>query len=162
MRDSRLPQKLLLMDIWSVCPALAAPPVGVDLQLMLQRQCIQQQQQQQQQLLLLQQLLPVQQPQCIQQQPEAQPDPSTSLKVVDLKRSAQCIEEDNNNGGANKNQKTAPRWSPTQSQLQALEVLFATGQGTPNKSIIKDIAEKLLEYGPISDTNVYNWFQNRK
>eukprot|EP00976_Prorocentrum_cordatum_P069921 1179739-Prorocentrum_minimum.AAC.2 len=110
---------------------------------MLQRQCIQQQQQQ---LLSLQQLLPVQQ----QLQPEAQPDPSTSLK-----RSAQCIEEDSN-GGANKIQKTTSRWSPTQSQLQALEVLFSTGQGTPSKPRIKDITEQLLEFGPITEPNVYN------
>ena len=45
---------------------------------------------------------------------------------------------------------------------QALEVLFATGQGTPNKLRIKEIAEQLLEFGPITETNVYNWFQNRK
>uniref|UniRef100_A0A7S0RIX3 Homeobox domain-containing protein n=1 Tax=Pyramimonas obovata TaxID=1411642 RepID=A0A7S0RIX3_9CHLO len=125
----------------------APPAASVDLQLMLQRQCLQQQQQ----LVSLQQLLPVQQ---------AQPEAQVEQSISQLKRSAQCIEDDSN--AANKSQKTTPRWSPTQSQLQALEVLFATGQGTPSKPRIKDIAEQLLEFGPITETNVYNWFQNRK
>ena len=55
------------------------------------------------------------------------------------------------------------RWNANQQQLQTLESIFEQGNGnTPNKARIKDIAVELSQYGQISETNVYNWFQNRK
>ncbi|XP_074592165.1 WUSCHEL-related homeobox 8-like [Curcuma longa] len=54
------------------------------------------------------------------------------------------------------------RWTPTPMQLQILESIFYQGSGTPNKQGIKDITAKLAEHGQISETNVYNWFQNRR
>lgn len=54
------------------------------------------------------------------------------------------------------------RWTPSQHQLQILERLFDQGSGTPNKQRIKEITAELSQHGPISETNVYNWFQNRK
>jgi hypothetical protein len=41
--------------------------------------------------------------------------------------------------------------------------MFEQSNGnTPNKSRIKEISIELSQFGPISETNVYNWFQNRK
>ena len=54
------------------------------------------------------------------------------------------------------------RWTPSQTQLQILEKLFQQGNGTPSKQRIKEISVELSQYGQISETNVYNWFQNRK
>ncbi|KAG0567598.1 hypothetical protein KC19_7G146900 [Ceratodon purpureus] len=54
------------------------------------------------------------------------------------------------------------RWTPSQHQLQILEKLFEQGNGTPNKQRIKEITAELSQHGAISETNVYNWFQNRK
>lgn len=55
------------------------------------------------------------------------------------------------------------RWNANQQQLQTLEGMFEQGNGnTPNKARIKEIALELSQYGQISETNVYNWFQNRK
>lgn len=54
------------------------------------------------------------------------------------------------------------RWTPTPLQLQILERIFDEGTGTPNKQKIKDITNELGQHGPISETNVYNWFQNRR
>ncbi|KAH7426474.1 hypothetical protein KP509_10G002900 [Ceratopteris richardii] len=54
------------------------------------------------------------------------------------------------------------RWTPSQSQLQILESVFETSVGTPSKQKIKEITMELGKHGPISETNVYNWFQNRK
>ncbi|KAL4312722.1 hypothetical protein GQ457_01G008540 [Hibiscus cannabinus] len=34
--------------------------------------------------------------------------------------------------------------------------------GTPSKQKIKEIASELSQHGQISETNVYNWFQNRR
>ncbi|XP_042401414.1 WUSCHEL-related homeobox 8-like [Zingiber officinale] len=57
---------------------------------------------------------------------------------------------------------TRQRWTPTPVQLQILESIFYQGSDTPNKEGIKDITAKLAEHGQISETNVYNWFQNRR
>ena len=57
---------------------------------------------------------------------------------------------------------TRQRWSPTSLQLQILERIFAEGNGTPSKQRTKEIASELSQQGPISETNVYNWFQNRR
>lgn len=54
------------------------------------------------------------------------------------------------------------RWTPTPIQLQILERIFDEGNGTPTKQKIKDITIELGQHGQISETNVYNWFQNRR
>eukprot|EP01018_Ginkgo_biloba_P015096 Gb_29059 [translate_table: standard] len=54
------------------------------------------------------------------------------------------------------------RWTPSQTQLLILERLYECGNGTPNKQKIKEITSELSQHGQISETNVYNWFQNRK
>ncbi|KAG8479876.1 hypothetical protein CXB51_029591 [Gossypium anomalum] len=54
------------------------------------------------------------------------------------------------------------RWTPTPLQLQILENIYDQGTGTPSKQKIKEIASELAQHGPISETNVYNWFQNRR
>ncbi|KAG6394397.1 hypothetical protein SASPL_144981 [Salvia splendens] len=54
------------------------------------------------------------------------------------------------------------RWTPTPMQLQILERIFDQGIGTPSKQKIKEIASELSQHGQISETNVYNWFQNRR
>ncbi|CAH9110557.1 unnamed protein product [Cuscuta europaea] len=54
------------------------------------------------------------------------------------------------------------RWTPTPVQLQILERMFDQGNGTPSKQKIKEIASELSQHGQISETNVYNWFQNRR
>ncbi|RWW23332.1 hypothetical protein GW17_00012428, partial [Ensete ventricosum] len=54
------------------------------------------------------------------------------------------------------------RWTPTPTQLQILETIFYEGNGTPSKQKIKEITSELTQHGQISETNVYNWFQNRR
>lgn len=54
------------------------------------------------------------------------------------------------------------RWTPTPVQLQILERIFDQGNGAPSKQKIKEITADLLQHGQISETNVYNWFQNRR
>lgn len=54
------------------------------------------------------------------------------------------------------------RWTPSQNQLQILEKLFDQGNGTPHKTRLKEITAELSQHGQIAETNVYNWFQNRK
>lgn len=54
------------------------------------------------------------------------------------------------------------RWTPTPTQLQILERIFDQGIGTPSKQKIKEITSELSQHGQISETNVYNWFQNRR
>ncbi|XP_008812362.1 WUSCHEL-related homeobox 8-like [Phoenix dactylifera] len=54
------------------------------------------------------------------------------------------------------------RWTPTPMQLQILESIFDQGNGTPSKQKIKDVTLELSQHGQISETNVYNWFQNRR
>ncbi|KAF8029164.1 hypothetical protein BT93_E1746 [Corymbia citriodora subsp. variegata] len=54
------------------------------------------------------------------------------------------------------------RWTPTPLQLQILERIFKEGNGTPSKQKIKEITTELSQHGQISETNVYNWFQNRR
>lgn len=54
------------------------------------------------------------------------------------------------------------RWTPTPTQLQILEQIFDDGIGTPSKLKIKEITTELAQHGQISETNVYNWFQNRR
>ncbi|XP_038904713.1 WUSCHEL-related homeobox 13 isoform X1 [Benincasa hispida] len=54
------------------------------------------------------------------------------------------------------------RWTPTPVQLQILERIFEQGNGTPSKQKIKEITSELGQHGQISESNVYNWFQNRR
>lgn len=54
------------------------------------------------------------------------------------------------------------RWTPTTMQLQILEAMFNQGNGTPTKQKIKQITGELSQHGQISESNVYNWFQNRR
>ncbi|XVE94398.1 hypothetical protein REPUB_Repub02eG0005300 [Reevesia pubescens] len=54
------------------------------------------------------------------------------------------------------------RWTPTALQLQILESIYDQGNGTPSKQKIKEITAELTQHGQISETNVYNWFQNRR
>ncbi|KAI5683955.1 hypothetical protein M9H77_05183 [Catharanthus roseus] len=54
------------------------------------------------------------------------------------------------------------RWTPTPVQLQILERIFDQGNGAPSKQKIKEITAELAQHGQISETNVYNWFQNRR
>lgn len=54
------------------------------------------------------------------------------------------------------------RWTPTTMQLQILENMFSQGNATPSKQKIKEIAVELSQHGQISESNVYNWFQNRR
>ncbi|CAM6024323.1 unnamed protein product [Sphagnum balticum] len=65
-------------------------------------------------------------------------------------------------GTPNHKPTTRLRWTPSQIQLQILERLFEQGNGTPNKQHIKEITDELRRHGQITETNVYNWFQNRK
>ncbi|XP_042439734.1 WUSCHEL-related homeobox 8-like [Zingiber officinale] len=55
------------------------------------------------------------------------------------------------------------RWTPTALQLQILETMFHQGKGPPrSKQKIKQITKELSRHGQISESNVCNWFQNRK
>nr|CCP29679.1 HD transcription factor [Gnetum gnemon] len=54
------------------------------------------------------------------------------------------------------------RWTPSQSQIDILDRVYEASNGNPNKQKIKDITAELSQHGPVSETNVYNWFQNRK
>ncbi|EPS71020.1 hypothetical protein M569_03741 [Genlisea aurea] len=68
---------------------------------------------------------------------------------------------DASSGGAHKIS-GRQRWNPTPKQLQILEQMFDQGIGTPSKQKIKEITLELCQHGQISETNVYNWFQNRR
>ncbi|CAJ2669406.1 unnamed protein product [Trifolium pratense] len=54
------------------------------------------------------------------------------------------------------------RWTPTPLQLQTLERVFKAETGTPSKEMIRELTANLTKHGEISETNVYNWFQNRR
>ncbi|QCD85541.1 hypothetical protein DEO72_LG3g60 [Vigna unguiculata] len=45
-------------------------------------------------------------------------------------------------------------------QLQILERIFDEGNDTPSKQKIKEITIQLGQHDQISETHVYNWFQN--
>ncbi|XP_051123002.1 WUSCHEL-related homeobox 8-like [Andrographis paniculata] len=53
------------------------------------------------------------------------------------------------------------RWTPTPMQLEILEQTFQE-EGSIGKTRIPELTEKLMQHGQISETNVYNWFQNRR
>ncbi|KAG8654501.1 hypothetical protein MANES_05G124300v8 [Manihot esculenta] len=54
------------------------------------------------------------------------------------------------------------RWAPKPAQLEILESMFEQSNTTPDRQRIREITIQLAEHGPISETNVYNWFQNRR
>ncbi|KAK8653148.1 hypothetical protein V6N13_127161 [Hibiscus sabdariffa] len=54
------------------------------------------------------------------------------------------------------------RWTPTAVQLRILERIFDEVTGTPSKQKIREITSELSQHGQFSETNVYNWFQNRR
>ncbi|GAV88139.1 Homeobox domain-containing protein [Cephalotus follicularis] len=65
-------------------------------------------------------------------------------------------------GGGHKISAARQRWSPTLAQLKILEESYEQVRGTPGKQRIKEITTQLTEHGQITETNVYNWFQNRR
>ncbi|KAK1301858.1 WUSCHEL-related homeobox 8 [Acorus calamus] len=64
--------------------------------------------------------------------------------------------------GASKISSRRQRWAPTPVQLQILEKLFIQGSGTRTKEKMKEITNELAQHGPVTESNVYNWFQNRR
>ncbi|RWW39124.1 hypothetical protein BHE74_00055616 [Ensete ventricosum] len=67
---------------------------------------------------------------------------------------------DQSSGGAKISAKQ--RWTPTPAQVRILESIFCHGNRTPSKQRIKEITSELSRHGQVSETNVYNWFQNRR
>jgi hypothetical protein len=59
-------------------------------------------------------------------------------------------------------QQQQQRWIPSQNQLQILKNLYEQGNGTPNKQRLREITTELIQHGHVQETNVYNWFRNRK
>ncbi|XP_061351881.1 WUSCHEL-related homeobox 13-like [Gastrolobium bilobum] len=59
---------------------------------------------------------------------------------------------------------THKRWTPTLKQLQILGRIFEEGKGMgiTNKEKIKEITTELSQHGQISESNIYNWFQNKR
>lgn len=74
----------------------------------------------------------------------------------------QAIAFDSLMGMAGQRVTARQRWTPSQVQLQILEKIFDQDKGTPSKQKIKEITAELSQHGHISETNVYNWFQNRR
>ncbi|KAL0462384.1 UNVERIFIED_CONTAM: WUSCHEL-related homeobox 8 [Sesamum latifolium] len=54
------------------------------------------------------------------------------------------------------------RWTPTPMQLQILERIFNQGTHSVGRPRVQELTAELLKHGQISETNVYNWFQNRR
>lgn len=86
----------------------------------------------------------------------------TYLLLSGILAGGQLTSMDQMTGTPNHKSTARQRWTPSQHQLQILERLFEQGSGTPNKQRIKEITAELSQHGAISETNVYNWFQNRK
>ncbi|KAE8785510.1 WUSCHEL-related homeobox 7 [Hordeum vulgare] len=61
-----------------------------------------------------------------------------------------------------RNTDTKPRWNPRPEQIRVLETLFNSGLINPTRDEIPRIRMRLQEYGPVGDSNVFYWFQNRK
>ncbi|XP_017254926.1 WUSCHEL-related homeobox 11 [Daucus carota subsp. sativus] len=55
-----------------------------------------------------------------------------------------------------------PRWTPKQEQLVMLESIYSSGVVNPPKDETTRIRKLLEEYGPVVDSNVFYWFQNRR
>ena len=54
------------------------------------------------------------------------------------------------------------RWTPSNMQLEILERIYDEANGTPGKHRVKEITKELSQHGHVTETNVYNWFQNRR
>jgi len=54
------------------------------------------------------------------------------------------------------------RWTPTPSQLQRMEQLFHQGEIITTKDKVQQLLEELQQHGPVTATNIANWFQNKK
>lgn len=54
------------------------------------------------------------------------------------------------------------RWTPTPSQLQRMEELFDQGEIITTKDKVHQLLQELQHYGPVTATNIANWFQNKK
>nr|PNR39691.1 hypothetical protein PHYPA_019970 [Physcomitrium patens] len=87
---------------------------------------------------------------------------SQQASLPGILASGQIVSMDHLTGTPPHKSTARQRWTPSQHQLQILEKLFEQGSGTPNKQRIKEITAELSQHGAISETNVYNWFQNRK
>ncbi|KAL1813405.1 hypothetical protein ACET3Z_023470 [Daucus carota] len=55
-----------------------------------------------------------------------------------------------------------PRWTPKQEQLVMLESIYSSGVVNPPKDETTRIRKLLEDYGPVVDSNVFYWFQNRR
>ncbi|XP_057949234.1 WUSCHEL-related homeobox 11-like [Malania oleifera] len=54
------------------------------------------------------------------------------------------------------------RWSPKPEQILILESIFNSGMVNPSRDETVRIRDLLEKFGPVSDANVFYWFQNRR
>lgn len=54
------------------------------------------------------------------------------------------------------------RWTGTPKHYEVLEQMFQNGQAPPVREELTRITAELAKYGTIGESNVYNWFQNRR
>lgn len=59
-------------------------------------------------------------------------------------------------------QARGPRWTGTPTQYEILEDLFQKGEQPPVRDRLTELTEMLKQHGPVQESNVYNWFQNRR
>jgi hypothetical protein len=64
--------------------------------------------------------------------------------------------------GEDNTPKQKARWYANEEQLQILETTFNSGMTNPKSKDIKKIVAQLQEFGPVGESNVFYWFQNRK
>ena len=63
--------------------------------------------------------------------------------------------------GADKSARGA-RWTGTPKHYEILEQMFQNGQAPPVREELTRITAELAKHGTIGESNVYNWFQNRR
>jgi len=63
--------------------------------------------------------------------------------------------------GADKNARGV-RWTGTPKHYEILEQMFQNGQAPPVREELTRITAELAKHGTIGESNVYNWFQNRR
>ena len=63
--------------------------------------------------------------------------------------------------GADKNARGV-RWTGTPKHYEILEQMFQNGQAPPVREELTRITAELAKHGTIAESNVYNWFQNRR
>jgi len=54
------------------------------------------------------------------------------------------------------------RWTGTPKHYEILEQMFQNGQAPPVREELTRITAELAKHGTIGESNVYNWFQNRR